>query len=146
MKLIIINIFLLIVVFPTLSIGKIHKIEMLNSDDGQSMVFKPRFLKIDPGDQIIFIPTDQGHNSQSVFTPEQATSWKGELSKETKITLKKEGLYLYECVNHSIMAMAGIIQVGKPSNLEKTKTFAKKYKKKFVMNKNRLDNILSELK
>lgn len=130
-----------------LSFSKEYKVEALNKGDAHSMTFKPMFLKASVGDVVTFIPTSKGHTSESVFTPKGATTWKSKTSKEVKVTLNKEGLYIYKCRNHGIMGMAGVIQVGasasgdggRPTNFIEAKKFYNKLKKKFIMNKNRLD-------
>ena len=135
--------FFLILLFSSTSIfAKTYEIQMLNKDGKESMIFKPQVVKAQVGDKVVFIPTDKGHTSQSVFLPENAISWKGKVSKKVEVSLKEEGVYIYECQNHGIMGMVGIIQVGKPTNLEAAKKFFKKFQKKFVMNKNRFDNNL----
>lgn len=117
---------------------------MLNTRDGKSMLFMPSFLKINPGDRVTFIPTSKGHNSQSVFVPKNADKWKSNASEKITITLKEEGIYIYECMNHFIMGMNGVIQVGEAKNLRDAKEFAKKYRKKTAMNKDRLDKALEK--
>lgn len=116
-------------------------INIMNTSNGQLMVFEPSYLKASVGDKITFIPSDPGHNSTSVFTPNGAKSWKGEDGEKVSVTLDKEGLYIYECTNHSVMAMVGFIEVGKPVNTEEAKTFFQEFKKKFVMNKDRFDKL-----
>jgi len=126
--------------------AKEYKIEMLNKSNGQTMVFKPMFLKANIGDVVTFVPTTKGHISQSVYTPKDANTWKGITSKEVKVTLNKEGIYIYKCQNHGIMGMAGVIQIGKPTNLKEVKKFYSGFKKKLIMNKVRLDKIINDLK
>ncbi|MGB0453413.1 MAG: pseudoazurin [Bacteriovoracaceae bacterium] len=137
-----------ILVLSSLSIvgnAKEYKVEMLNKSNGESMVFKPMFLKAEVGDIITFIPTTKGHTSESVYTPKGANTWKGKTSKEVKVTLNKDGVYIYKCKNHGVMGMTGLIQVGKPVNLIESKEFYNEFKKKFVMNKDRLDKFLNTI-
>ena len=44
------------------------------------------------------------------------------------------------------MGMAGVIQVGKPTNLDAAKAEADKLSKSFVMNKDRLSKALAQVK
>ena len=104
------------------------------------MVFEPMLLKAEVGDSVNFVPKSKGHTSQSVYTPDGAKTWKGKTSQPVTVTLDKEGLYIYECQNHGIMGMVGMIQVGEVKSIEKAKTFFEKYKNKFIMNKTRFDN------
>ena len=92
-----------------------HEVQMLNrSADGQMMVFEPAFLKIEPGDTVTFVPTDKGHNSESILgmLPEGAEAWKGKINQEISVTLTVEGLYGYKCLPHYPLGMVGLIQVG----------------------------------
>jgi len=139
------RLFLFILLFPGVGFAKTHEVQMLSRVNGQSMIFDPGYLKIDIGDQVTFIPTNQGHNSRSVFVPNGMKSWKGKNNKSITVSFEKEGVYIYECSNHYAMAMVGIIQVGAPSNLIKAKKFLGNYKKKFAINKNRLDEYFKKI-
>jgi pseudoazurin len=120
------------------TLAKTHKVEMLNMSNGKNMVFKPGFLKIEPGDKVKFVPKSLGHNTQSVYKPERAEDWKSENSQEFTVSFDQEGIYIYECQNHAVLGMAGVIQVGEASDLEGTEKFLKDYQKKLVMDKERL--------
>lgn len=123
-----------------------HEVKMLNSGkDGQIMVFDPASLKVAVGDTVKFLPTDMGHNSVSTFTPEGADTWKGEMNKEVSITLNKEGIYMYTCEPHNVMAMVGVIQAGEATNKDAAMKTAKELSSKFSMNKDRLDKYLAAL-
>ena len=55
------------------------EVKMLNKgSDNQPMVFEPAFLKINPGDVVHFVPTDKGHDVQSIpgMAPDGATPFK----------------------------------------------------------------------
>jgi pseudoazurin len=120
---------------------------MRNLHDGQSMVFYPSFLKISINDEVEFIPKDPGHTSRSVLLPKEETkNWQGVTSQKVSYKFSKEGLYIYECANHGIMGMVGIIQVGNPINLEDAKKFAEEFKKKLILNKTRLNQLLDTIK
>lgn len=118
---------------------------MLTSLGSQAMLFEPGYLKVNLGDKVIFKPTDLSHNSQSVLVPEGANIWNSKNNKDITISFDKEGIYIYECRNHFMMAMVGVIQVGRAINLDQAKDFAKNYKSKFFMNKDRLDKYLQDL-
>ena len=92
-----------------------HEVRMLNKGpDGQAMQFDPAFLKIEPGDSVKFVPTDKGHNLESILemVPEGAETWKGKISKEITVNFEVEGIYGYKCQPHFPLGMVGIIQVG----------------------------------
>lgn len=139
------KLFLLIVLFPAVAFAKIHEVQMLNNVNGQSMVFSPGYLEIGLGDQVVFISKNKSHNSRSVFIPKGAQPWKGKNNENITVSFEKEGIYIYDCSNHYMMAMSGIIKVNKSTNLDEAKEFIKSYKKNFVMNKNRLDDYLKKV-
>jgi pseudoazurin len=131
-----------------------HYVRMLNNGDGGMMIFEPAVLSVNVGDTVNFVATDMAHNSASVFTPPGATPWRGMMSKDISVTLDTPGVYIYECSPHVMMAMVGVIQVKDGMELDLSldsayvdaaDTFAKAYKSKFVMNKDRLDSYLNEL-
>ncbi|HEV7276656.1 MAG TPA: pseudoazurin [Devosiaceae bacterium] len=104
------------------AIAEDHEVQMLNRDsEGRTMQFEPAFLQIEPGDTVTFVPTDPGHNSESIADaiPEGAEPWKGAINEEITVTFEEPGLYAYKCLPHFAMGMVGLIQVGDDtSNLE----------------------------
>lgn len=95
--------------------GQTHEVQMLNrSSEGRPMQFEPAFLRIAPGDTVTFVPTDKGHNSESILNliPEGADTWKGKINEEISITFEQEGLFAYKCQPHLGLGMVGLIQVG----------------------------------
>jgi pseudoazurin len=128
------------------SFAATHTVKMLNNGKEGIMVFEPAFLKANKGDVVKFVPTDPAHDVASVSIPKGAKAFKGAVGKEVTTTLTQEGVYLYECATHLPMAMIGVIQVGKPSNLEDVKKAGKEMLPKFAMNKERLDKYLNQVK
>ncbi|MEO0443094.1 MAG: pseudoazurin [Pseudomonadota bacterium] len=124
-----------------------HTVEMKNSGKNGIMIFEPAVLKVEVGDTVTFLPTDFAHNSESIagLIPEGATPWKGELSQKVTVTIDKEGVYIYQCLPHAIMAMIGIIVAGKPTNLADIKAKSASLRDTFATNKERLDNYLAEI-
>ena len=122
-----------------------HEVKMLNNGAGGMMIFEPAVLNVSVGDTVKFVATDKAHNSKSVLTPAGATPWSGRINEEISITLDTPGVYVYECTPHAMMAMVGVIKVGTDPVDDATLNFAKQYNKKFVMNKERLDNYLNEV-
>lgn len=103
-----------------------HIIEMRNKDDaGNLMVFVPAFMKVAPGDTVKFVPTDKGHNAQSVpnIWPADIPQVKGAFSKEVIFNADKDGLYVFKCLPHYGMGMVALVQVGNPVNLDAVKKF-----------------------
>lgn len=130
------------VFFSSQLLAETHTVEMLNKDGKESMVYKPMVLKIKAGDKVYFVPKSKGHTTQSTFVPKGAKTWKTKNNEEITLSFEKEGLYLYECKNHGIMGMVGMIQVGEPKNMAEAKEFYKGFRKKFIMNKKRLSSEL----
>ena len=125
-----------------------HIVKMLNQGADGFMVFEPAVLKILPGESVTFQATDPAHNSASIIgmIPAGAKEWNGDLSKDITVTFDVEGIYVYQCTPHSMMAMVGIIQVGNnQKNIENIKSISDAAKSTFVMNKDRLDNYISSL-
>jgi len=124
-----------------------HEVKMLNNGAEGLMVFEPAVLSINPGDSVVFKATDMSHNSASIagMIPDGAESWTGAMSQDVTVNFTKEGVYVYQCTPHSMMAMVGVIKVGAATNLAAVKQKAETQKKSFVMNKERLTAYLSNL-
>ena len=130
-----------------LSEGSEHVVKMLNMGAGGTMIFEPAVLKVSKGDTVHFKAVDMSHNSTSVegMIPDGAKSWLGQLSQDISVTLDSEGVYVYQCDPHVMMAMIGVIQVGEAVNLSAVKKAAASQRSKFIMNSDRLDSYLSQL-
>jgi pseudoazurin len=125
-----------------------HEVKMLNTGAEGFMVFEPAVLKAAVGDTVTFKATDMAHNSASIegMIPEGANSWNGSMSQDVTVTVNKEGVYVYQCTPHSMMAMVGIIQVGGSlSNMASIQAKVASVKAGFVTNKERLDTYLGSL-
>ena len=132
----------LIALSPLSIISADYTVKMLNNGKEGLMVFEPAILSIEQGDTVLFEATDVSHNSASIpgMIPQGAMPWTGAMNQDIKVTFDKEGVYVYQCTPHSMMAMVGVIKVGVPNNLEIIKGKAEDQKKAFVMNKERLTN------
>lgn len=136
----------LAVILPvTPSLSAEHKILMLNYGKDGGMVFEPAYVKAEPGDTITFVPQNSSHYVQSYAVPDGASPWKSKLDEAFTVTVEKEGVYLYYCPPHLMMAMIGIIQVGKPVNLEAVRQKAEKLRPKLVMKGERLEAALGQV-
>ena len=123
-----------------------HEVKMLDiSSDKEPMVFEPAVLKIAPGDTVTFIPTNKGHNVESKVIPEGAEAFKSELDEKYSVKLDKEGVYIYVCPPHSMMNMAGVIQVGEATNMEAAQKALPKLERRAMSNKGRLTKYVEEL-
>ena len=124
-------------------------VKMVNADaSGQVMVFDPPFIKANVGDTVTFLPTDMLHNSQSVsgMIPSSASSWNGAMNEKITVELNTEGVYVYQCTPHIALGMIGVIQVGEASNIDDIKNSASSLESMIVMNKERVQQYLSQVK
>ena len=126
-----------------------HVVKMLSNLKGQSMVFEPPVLTINPGDSVKWVATNPGHNTASIdgMLPQGANPWNGGINEELVVKFDKEGIYGYKCTPHYILGMAGFIVVGNAnSNLDAVKKVANDAQSKFAMNKTRLSDYLEQVK
>lgn len=98
-----------------------YEVKMLNKGEKGAMVFEPDFIRAAPGDTVRFVPTDKGHNVETVkgMLPEGAEAFKGKFNEEVVVTLDKQGVYGVKCAPHYAMGMVALIEVGEPANLDK---------------------------
>ncbi|MFT6861334.1 MAG: pseudoazurin [Pseudohongiellaceae bacterium] len=131
----------------SLALAENYEVKMLNTGADGVMVFEPAMLKIELGDTVTFKSTNPGHNSASMdsMIPEGAESWNGGMSQDVTVNFETEGVYVYQCTPHMMMAMVGVIQVGSGDNLASIKTKAAEKKSAFVMSPDRLDGYLNQL-
>ena len=101
------------------------EVHMLNKGAEGAMVFEPAFVKVAPGDTVTFIPTDKGHNVETIkdMIPEGAEAFKSKMNETYKVTFDKPGAYGVKCTPHVGMGMVGVVVVGDaPANLAAVKT------------------------
>ena len=77
--------------------------------------------------------------------PAGAKEWNGQMNMDISVTLDTEGVYVYQCDPHVMMAMIGVIQVGEAVNINEVKDASQKLKSTFVMNAERIDTYLNQL-
>ncbi|MGE7156316.1 pseudoazurin [Methylorubrum rhodesianum] len=100
-------------------------VKMLNSGPGGMMVFDPAFVRLKPGDRIKFVPTDKGHNVETIkgMAPDGADYVKSVVGQEAVVTFEREGVYGFKCSPHYMMGMVALVVVGdKRDNLEAAKS------------------------
>ncbi len=131
----------------SLSEGSEHIVKMLNAGDGGNMIFEPAVIKISKGDTIHFKAVDMSHNSAAIdaLIPSGAATWAGMMSQDVSVTLDVEGVYVYQCDPHAMMAMIGVVQVGDAVNMNEIQGAAEQYKSNFMMNADRLTTYLAQL-
>lgn len=90
------------------------EVKMLNHGTNGMMVFEPDYLKIQPGDKVVFRAVQKGHNAQNIDTmlPEGAAPFKGQISDDLEVTFDKSGFYGIKCTPHYAMGMVMLVKVG----------------------------------
>ena len=136
-----------LVIISGAALAESYEVQMLNTGSDGVMVFEPAVLSINPGDSVTFKATNPGHNSESMegMMPEGAEGWQGGMGQDVTVTFDQDGVYVYQCTPHLMMAMVGVIKVGSGSNLEAIKTVAIDKKADFMMAQDRLDSYLNQL-
>lgn len=100
------------------------EVQMLNKGEAGSMVFEPALVQVAPGDTVTFVPTDKGHNAETIkgMLPEGAEPFKGKMAEEIVVTFDVPGAYGIKCTPHLGMGMVALVVVGDaPANLEEAK-------------------------
>ncbi|RRN62061.1 pseudoazurin [Caulobacter sp. 602-1] len=89
-------------------------VKMRNQGAEGPMVFEPSTARLKVGDTIRFIPTDPGHNAESIpeLLPVGVAPVKGVMGKEVVLKLTKPGVYGVKCLPHWSMGMVFIAKVG----------------------------------
>ena len=138
---------LFLTLYTLSAVSQEHVVKMLNAGKEGMMVFEPAVLSIKKGDTVKFVATDVAHNSSSVegMIPDGAEPWVGAMNQDIEVTLTEEGVYVYQCTPHNMMAMVGVIKVESSSNINSIRAKAESYKKTFLMNQERLDDYLSRI-
>lgn len=97
-----------------------HEVKMLNKGAEGSMVFEPAYIAAQPGDTVLFVSVDKGHNAEGIdgMLPEGVPAFKSKMSKDFELTVEAEGLYGIKCTPHYGMGMVALIQVGEAINLD----------------------------
>ncbi|MBD8067237.1 pseudoazurin [Devosia sp. PTR5] len=96
------------------------EVHMLNKGADGNMVFEPALTTIAAGDTVTFIPTDKGHNAETIkdILPDGGETFKGQMGKEIAVTFTVPGVYGVKCAPHFGMGMVAAIVVDEATNLE----------------------------
>jgi pseudoazurin len=100
------------------------EVHMLNKGEAGAMVFEPALTKVAVGDTVTFIPTDKGHDAQTIpdLLPDGAETFKGKTGQEVVVTFTVPGAYAVKCTPHFAMGMVALVVVGDaPANLDQIK-------------------------
>lgn len=144
-KLLIVAILAALSVFTSNVYAKEWRVEMLNYDGEEGMLFKPAFIHAAVGDSVTFVPSHSGHYAQSYQTPPDVKGWKSPLDKEFTLKLTEQGLHVYYCPPHLMMGMVGVIQVGEAVNLAEVNNKAERLKSKMHLKPKRLEALLNQV-
>ena len=106
---------------------KTYVVKMLNQGTLGSMIFEPAFIKINTCDSINFEMADAGHNAVTVAAPAGSVPFDTKYKPSTVVQFDTNGLYLYKCAPHAMMAMAGLIQVSDAGNKSEMKSEIEKF-------------------
>ncbi len=119
---------------PTAAGAAEFEVLMLNKGAKGAMVFEPDFIVAAPGDTVRFVPTDKGHNVETIkgMLPDGATPVKSKFHEEVIVTFDKEGVYGLKCTPHYAMGMVALVTVGTPGNLDAAKAVKQSGKAKKV--------------
>jgi pseudoazurin len=101
-----------------------HEVHMLNKGKAGPMVFEPSLVRVAAGDTVTFLPTDKGHNAETIpgMLPAGAEKFKGALGKEVVVTFTAPGFYGIKCGPHLGLGMvAGVVVDNNLANLEEAK-------------------------
>ncbi len=96
------------------------EVKMLNKGDKGTMVFEPDLIVAQPGDTVKFVPTDKGHNVESVegMLPDGVEAFKSGVNDEYVLTVAEQGAYGVKCTPHYGLGMVALIVAGEPVNLD----------------------------
>lgn len=97
------------------------EVHMLNKGADGAMVFEPALTKVAAGDTVTFVPTDKGHNVETIkdMIPAGAEAFKSKMNEAYKVTFTTPGAYGVKCTPHVGMGMVGVIVVGDaPANVQ----------------------------
>ena len=90
------------------------RMEMRNQSGSERFVYEPDFIRVLPGDTVVFVPIDKGHNAVSIggFGAGGDQPINVGFNKEVSVTFDKPGIYGVKCTPHVGLGMVGIIVVG----------------------------------
>lgn len=103
-----------------------HRVEMLNRGPGGTMVFSPAVVNARPGDTIRYVPTDPGHNAETIagMLPAGVQATRGAMGREFVLRVTQPGIYGVKCAPHYSMGMVSLVRVGDGPNAAAAETAA----------------------
>ncbi len=91
-----------------------HTVQMLNRGEGGNMVFVPAVVRARVGDTIRYVPTNPGHNAETIagMLPAGVAVTRGAMGREYVLRVTAPGVYGVKCAPHYGMGMVGLVVVG----------------------------------
>ncbi|MGR3378877.1 pseudoazurin [Salipiger abyssi] len=95
-----------------------HEVGMYTRNESGPMIYEPQFLSVAPGDTVVFVSKQPGHNAATIdgMIPEGAEPFKSRLGEDFTVTLTEPGLYGIKCNPHYAMGMVMLIEVGEKTD------------------------------
>ena len=83
-----------LIMSPGSVLAENFEVQMLNKGANGAFVFEPALTRVKVGDTVTFVPTDKGHNAESVegLIPEGAQSFKRATSQPVAVTFAVPGI------------------------------------------------------
>ena len=110
------------VALPSVGIAADHVVRIVSDYENLRMVFEPKYLKIEPGDQVTWVnQADEEHNVMTFPDgyPKGATAFQSPImtkaGEQFSHRFEVSGTYEYHCLPHLPMGMRGLIIVGQAS-------------------------------
>ena len=100
------------IAFAAPALAETIEVEMLNrTEDGRNMAFSQELIMAEVGDIIRFVPTDRGHNAQSVegAIPEGQEPFEGGINEAVEYEITEPGVTAVICLPHVSIGMAAVI-------------------------------------
>ncbi len=111
-----------IVTSPSAVMAADHIVKIVSDYENLRMVFEPKYLKIEPGDQVIWVnQADEEHNVMTFPDghPKGTVAFQSPImtkaGEQFSHTFEVPGTYEYHCLPHLPMGMHGLIIVGRAS-------------------------------
>ncbi|MBA4805717.1 MAG: pseudoazurin [Brevundimonas sp.] len=91
-----------------------HRVQMLNRGPGGAMVFSPALVRARVGDTVRFVPTDPGHNAETIpgMLPPGVAVTRGAIGREFLLRVARPGVYGVKCTPHYGLGMVALVVVG----------------------------------
>lgn len=107
----------LLAMASTGAVAEEYVVEMRSTTENGNFRFVPSLLRIEPGDSVRFVPTDPGHNAETLagMVPDGGEPFRGGINEEFVVTFQTEGVYGYKCLPHYALGQVGLIVVGDPA-------------------------------